>query len=550
MAELTAAIEKADENMRRARELGDSEKETWSLQERRGLIAELKRREGWRPENIRKYEAADYGLDLPADASLSMVEDALRQQIAELNGADDLHRVAAREAAIKKLSEIGISAPAKMVDAAFDSNSGSAENDYPGRPVVFHEPEPWPESVDGAPLLDDLAKTLKRFVIFPRYGAEAMALWILHAHAFDVFPVSPILGIVSATKRSGKTLVLDLLWHLIPRGLFTSNITPAALFRLVEKYSPGLLIDEGDTFIQNRDELRGILNASHRKSSAYVIRTVGDDYEPAQFCTWCPKVIAMIGKLPETLEDRSITILMKRKMPKERAEKFSSVRVPPELEVLKRKVARWVLDHGTALEKADPQVPDTLNDRAADNWRPLLAVAELAGGEWPGMGRRISEALDGSLNERSNSAVVQLLSDIRDLFRQCGRARLSSVEICAALVSMEERPWPEWLDGKPISVRQLAKLLAPLQIRPHQLWSSGENVRGYDLADFNDAFARYLPADPLDPLEVSVGARLGVVSHPLHRENLADRELIENRLPEAASNGLTDTNSRCTWWGT
>ena len=70
VAELTAAIEKADENMRRARELGDSEKETWSLQERRGLIAELKRREGWRPENIRKYEAADYGLDLPADASL------------------------------------------------------------------------------------------------------------------------------------------------------------------------------------------------------------------------------------------------------------------------------------------------------------------------------------------------------------------------------------------------------------------------------------------------------------------------------------------------
>src|SRR5215470_9380330 len=192
-------------------------------------------------------------------------------------------------------------------DSAVESGAGCA--------VMFPELEPWPEAVNGAALLDDLTATFKRFVILPEHADIALALWVLHTYTIEAASASPILASVSPEKRCGKSTLLDLLGRLVSRPLPTSNILPAALFRSVEKWHPTLLIDEADTFLKDNDELRGVLNSGHTRGSAFVIRTVGDDHEPRRFSTWGPKAIAMIGALPDTLADRSITIPMRRKLP-------------------------------------------------------------------------------------------------------------------------------------------------------------------------------------------------------------------------------------------
>ena len=163
-----------------------------------------------------------------------------------------------------------------------------------GSAVLFPEPEPWPDEVDGAVLLDALAKTFTRHVVLPVGGADAAALWTLHAHAHDTAAISPILAITSPTPECGKTTLLTLLGALVPKPLAASNITAAPLFRAVEKWRPTLLIDEADTFLRDSDELRGVINSGHNRGTAFVIRSVGDDHEPRRFMTWAPRARALI----------------------------------------------------------------------------------------------------------------------------------------------------------------------------------------------------------------------------------------------------------------
>jgi len=435
--------------------------------------------------------------DLNEHSPLGQVESVLRTVVSTLNGADPLRYATVREAAIKKLETVGVGSPARFIDAAFQNGQSGKSDQQQGRPVLFDDPEPWPEPVEGPALLDDITTTLKRFVVFPPNAVEAVALWILHSHALEAFSISPLLAINSAEKQSGKTTLLDIISHLVPRRLFASSITPSVLFRAVDKYQPSLLIDEADTFISQHDELRGILNASHCKDTCFVLRSVGDDYEPRSFATWCPKAIALIGKLPATLEDRSILVTMKRKGRNEERKKFVAAREKGGLGALRRKIMRWVADNLEALRKADPDTPEELSDRAADNWRSLIAIADLVGGELPETARKAAKVLSGLTLESDNSDGIQLLADLRGLFEECDTDKIPSDEICENLRQMEDRPWPEWKGGKPITPRQLANLLKPFGVHPGTIRTGDTTAKGYEQKDLIDPFARYLP--PLDP---------------------------------------------------
>jgi hypothetical protein len=146
--------------------------------------------------------------------------------------------------------------------------------------IAFSEPESWKHLVDGASLLDEIASVLCRFLVLPLNEIKVVALWILHTYAVGATTICPILVVKSAEKRCGKTLLLELLLNLVFRPLPASNITAASLFRAIEKYKPTLLLDEADTFLHNNDELKGIINSGYPSSSSYVVRTVGDDFEP------------------------------------------------------------------------------------------------------------------------------------------------------------------------------------------------------------------------------------------------------------------------------
>lgn len=349
------------------------------------------------------------------------------------------------------------------------------------------DPEPWPDPVDGDDLLDKIADVAREHVVLPDGGAETIALWIVHAHAHDCFDCSPFLAVTSPVHECGKSTVLRLVESMVPKALPASNISPSSLFRAIDKWGPTLLIDEADSYLPDNEALRGILNAGHAKG-AFVVRTVGDNHEPQRFSTWAPKAIALIGRLAPTLASRSIHLELRRK---QAAEKVTRLRIGKSghLKPLMRQAARWTSDHADELREADPKMPG-LDGRIEDNWRPLIAIADLAGGTWPATARRI--AAKGSIRNEETAAIV-LLGDLRAMFADRGVDRLTSKEIVNRLSQMEDREWPEWKQGKPLTQTQLARLLKPFGIGVTTVRGELERGKGYNLSAFQDTFRSYLP---------------------------------------------------------
>jgi hypothetical protein len=163
-----------------------------------------------------------------------------------------------------------------------------------GHALDLLAPEPWPNSVDGAELLDEMTAAIRRYVVMAEHAARAAALWCVHTYLLDQFLISPRLAIRSAAHRCGKTTLLDTIFYLALRALSSANVTAASVFRVIEACRATLLIDEADTFLAGNEELRGVMNSGHRKGGT-VIRTVGDDCEPRAFSTYAACAIALIG---------------------------------------------------------------------------------------------------------------------------------------------------------------------------------------------------------------------------------------------------------------
>ena len=221
-----------------------------------------------------------------------------------------------------------------------------------------------------------------------------------------------------------------------------------------------------------------------------MLRSVGDDFEPKQFCTWAPKAIAMIGRMPPTLYSRSVRVELKRKTATEYAEPLRPDCLAA-LKPLRRQAARWAKDNIDALRPANPEIPETLYSRVADNWLPLFAIADRAGGEWPGQARLIAESFVTKSNDETTG--ILLLTDIADIFDRRNVDQLHSDDVVADLVAEEGRPWAEYSHGKELTKNQLAKLLKPFEIEPKQVKIDGKNRNGYLRWFFAEAFERYLP---------------------------------------------------------
>ncbi len=477
--------------------------------------------------------AAELTDPIPKNPSADWIERALCELVRMLedNGADPLRRSLARNEAIRRLNDGDIRGAASLVKAAFDAEKGEVGHTgspLQGKAVAFPPIEPWSEPVDGEELLDELAHTFSRFLALPGHGAEALALWTVFAHAHDAAQMSPRLALVSATMRCGKTRALQLLGALVPRPLHVANLTAASLFRGIETFAPTLLVDEADTFLGEANELRGVLNSGHSRPGAFVLRAVGDDHEPRVFSTWAPLAVAKIGKLPGTLRDRSIVLRMRRRARGEQVESLRADRISGALEPLRRQMARWAADHLAQLRKADSATPAGFDDRAADNWRPLLAIADLAGGDWPARARAAALVLSGAeaTSEADEAVAVRLLADIRDSLEAHGVDRIASKELVEALVAIEASPWSDWNKGKPISSRQVADLLRRFEITPRTIrLLDDKTVKGYLRADFADAWVRYFPETPLQsvtPSQPNRNVASRVIPVPSQEESVTD----------------------------
>jgi hypothetical protein len=426
------------------------------------------------------------GADLPLD-------DAEIGRLARLSALDYERE---RETVAKRLS---IRLPVLDDLVARARQAAAAEPSLPFLSAV--EAAPWPDPVNGAQLLDEITAAIRRYVVLERGAAEATALWVVHTYCFDAFAITPRLAITSAVMRCGKTTLLDVLSCLVHRPISTANATAAAIYRLVDKIAPTLLIDEADTFLIGNAALRGILNSGYRKTTAFVMRA------DETFSTWAPVAIAMIGRLPSTLEDRSIWIRLQRRRADEPVEAFR-LDQGGDLKRLARMAARFAADRLDQLRRAIPTVPNALENREADNWAPLLAIADAAGGTWPDLARQVAENLTLANRATEESVAVMLLEDIHAVLSARTGDRIQSADLVKALLQLEHRPWAEWKGGKPITPNAIARLLAPFNIRPFEMRMGARVVRGYEASQFADAFARYVettsvqsatPLQPVDP---------------------------------------------------
>jgi putative DNA primase/helicase len=430
------------------------------------------------------------GSNQKSEGKIPTTDTAVEAEIVRLAGLSQLQYERERSAAAERLG-----LRTSVLDA-FVKTARPAEIKGQGRSFELPSIEPWPELVHGAELLDDICDAISRYVVMQPESAATLALWALHTHCFNCFTCSPRAAIVSPEKQCGKTTTLDVLSCLVSRPLSTASATPAAIFRTVEIFSPTILMDEADTFLNENNELRGILNNGYRQGGT-VLRTIGDDHEPRQFSTWAPLAIAMIGRLPDTLNDRSVIVRLRRRKATERTQSFRSDRVD-DLRALARKMVRWSQDHRDQLAAADPDMGG-LENRVADNWRPLFAIADEVGGDWPTRARKTANAAVQSTIDQSTN--VQLLADLKWIFDGCPGPdedvnpvdRLASAEIVKSLIEIEGRPWAEWKGGKPITQNGLARQLGKFEILSGTIrLETGVTAKGYYRTAFEDAFSRYL----------------------------------------------------------
>ncbi|MBP1733365.1 MAG: hypothetical protein H6Q55_3794 [Deltaproteobacteria bacterium] len=495
--------------------------------------------------------------NLTAQSSAEDRMKALRVLAVRTKAADRILLTNVREEVIKKLGSVGVKSAAGMVNAVFDvsRNGNSTQNPTQGAVPLFAETIPWESPIDGAALLDEIVGLFRKYAVLPNHIAETLALWVMHTYLLDAADVTPYLLINSAVKRSGKSRVLEVLECLAHKPLKMSDATVSGIFRTIEKYHPTILLDEADAFLREHEDMRGLLNDGARRG-AKVLRTVGDNFEPMVFDAFSPKAIAGIGSFEgrwATVADRSIKIRMQRKSPGERVARFRVKKAPHETLIFRRKLLRWATDHRSTLHDACPNLPEELNDREQDCWEPLLAIADCIGGEWPKKARAAALGLsDAAMDDPTTSVGELLLRDISAVFDETGLDAIPSGRLCTHLAEKEERPWPEWYSGKPISPRQLASQLRAFEIKPEQVWGDGKNQRGYRRESFADAWSRYTftenpsksPVDPLGPLGFNRINDLSPEKEVLGNTRLADREIASKPCAPTVLAVLADRDAK------
>ncbi|MER6474465.1 DUF3631 domain-containing protein [Streptomyces collinus] len=368
-------------------------------------------------------------------------------------------------------------------------------------------------TMNGAALLDEVEAFHRRFNVFPTEAAYvAVALWDAHAHLLDCFDSTPRLAFLSPEPGSGKSRGLEIVETLVPQPMTAVNASAAALFRAVSGVNgrPTILFDEIDTIFGpkagDNEELRGFLNAGHRRSGV-TYRCIGDggNQTVQAFPSYCAVAVAGLGSLPDTILTRSVVIRMRRRARNERVEPFRARIHEAQGHKLRDRLAQWAEQSRARVVDAWPDMPEGVTDRPADVWEPLLAVADAAGGAWPERAREACVTLVAASKANDKGSMgIRLLADLRDHV-MVGIDRLPTVAILDRLNALDDAPWAD-LHGKPLDNRRLSRMLAEYMtadnepIASRNIKTAGSVLKGYYAADLHDAWARYCPPPPESPL--------------------------------------------------
>jgi hypothetical protein len=375
------------------------------------------------------------------------------------------------------------------------------------------------DTIDGAELLDDVAATIGRYVILPSTSAlVAVVLWIAASHAIPAWNCAPRLVIRAPEKRCGKSRLLDMVEGMCHRPLMTTNASPSAVYRSIgmnPSDPPTLLIDEADTIFGakagDNEDLRGLLNAGHQRGRTTLRYNAGRD-KVEKHVTFAMAALAGIGAMPDTIEDRAAVVRMRRRAPGESVQPYRVRRDGPELDELRQRLNQWLASHVDDLTDAAPDMP--LEDRAADTWEPMIAVADLAAGQWPRAARRAAVALTSDRDAGDEGSLhTRLLADCRVAFQDADA--LPTAVLLDRLKSDSEAPWATH-GPNGLTPMKMGNLLRDFEIRSGNIRFTTGQAKGYARSDFTDAWSRYcpepktaegegVPAVPGVPSQVSTG---------------------------------------------
>lgn len=362
-------------------------------------------------------------------------------------------------------------------------------------------PPPTGDPLDGAELFKGIHAIFRQFLSLERDEYVAITLWAMHTFVARRFMHTPRLVLRSGVRGCGKTTALDVLKGMVAHPQKSDNMTAAAFFRWTNMgdtdWGPTVLIDEVDNLSLLTDPLfRAALNSGHRQGGS-IQRTLQNVV--TAFKTFAPVVLAGIGTVPLPLARRSIIIHLQRDPQAPlRLRRFDS-RDAEQIDMfllLTAHLAFWAKD---CVLTGDPPMPRELTGSQADNWRPLIALADACG-----VGELAREVAVGMSRDLDEDFEVLLLRDIRDLFDQKRVDRLASAAIVENLNLLPHGLWSDWCGKqdtdtpRPLTTGIMAKLLAVFRIRPTTIWPLKRNAdskssRGYHRYQLEDAWSRYCP---------------------------------------------------------
>jgi Protein of unknown function (DUF3631) len=286
---------------------------------------------------------------------------------------------------------------------------------------------------------------------------------------------------------------------LVPRPVHAVNTTPAYLFRKVsdEAGLPVILYDEIDTVFgpkaKDNEDVRGMLNAGHRRGAvAGRCVTKGKIVMTEELPAYCAVALAGLDDLPDTIRTRSVIIRMRRRKPSERVEPWRHRIHAPQGQQIADRLEEWSEERREfSVEMVWPEIPNGIEDRNADVWEPLLAVADLARGDWPQRARVAAVALVAAAADQKQTLGVQLLTDLHRVFD--GATAMHTEVILGKLNALEDAPWGD-LRGKELDGRGLASKLRKYDIHSKDVRIDDVVRKGYRAEDLADAWSRYLSA--------------------------------------------------------
>lgn len=363
------------------------------------------------------------------------------------------------------------------------------------------------EPVNGGQLLDDVERYVRNYCVLPNEESYvAVTLWIAHTYAFRCWDTTPRLAILSAEMGSGKTRVLEVLNQLCFDSALLTNTTISYVFRRLESGQPTLLVDETDAVFAttrggkldpSKEELRGIINSGYRKSGMVGrVEQVDGKMVPTDFHVFGAMALAGIRMLPDTLMDRSIVIWIRRRTSDEKVSSYRERTARDAALPITTKLCRWSREaHETLMSLLDDEhlfLPDVIDDRNADKWVPLLALAYTVGGDWH---KRAQEAaltfVQAHPEANTDTTGVTLLRDIKAVFETYPHDAIPSETLVEWLQASAETMWDSRL-----TQHKLGRYLHPYEIATRQIrFADGSNRRGYERQMFEDAWKRYLGGD-------------------------------------------------------